>query len=125
MSMFNVLETALSLLPAVTFKYRTFLSSEVNELGVAVSKYSEWKTCRGMVQPVEESKYAAMGLTFGKRYITVWGSVVFNTLSVQENCDQVLYDGCVFNCERVTGWRNYNGWNTTVCCEDKRERGKN
>jgi len=123
MTLGNILETALKLLPTVTYQYRIYQGNEINELGISIPKYTEWNNCVGMLQPVESSQFEMFGITNGaKRAITVWGSIDFNTIDVQDYCDQVRYNGRVYNCFRCTDWNSYNGWHQFVCTEDKQAR---
>ena len=75
MELGNLLELALSVLPAVNFYYRHYTGEQRNELGVKIPTYGEWLSCRGMVQPVQRSKYEDLGLDFAKNYINVWGTL--------------------------------------------------
>lgn len=122
MQLGNLLEAALSLLPPVAFEYRIYTGEGLNDFGISVPQYSEWKTCWGMVQPVEASQYEAFNLDYSKRAINVWGSIDLNTLDVQDHPDQVRFQGRIFNTEQCTDWLGYNGWHCFVCTEDKRKR---
>lgn len=123
MGLFNVLQSALTLLPPVTFQYRKFTGEFTkNELGVLVPKYTEWMTCRGMAQPVQSSKYQSMGLDFSKKYYSFWGSVVLHGMDVQEAPDQLRIGNRTFTVETDNDWVNYNGWHGVTAYEDKRER---
>lgn len=122
MQLGNLLEAAITLLPSVSFEYRIYKGETVNEFGVTVPLYSEWKVCVGMVQPVEASQYQEMQLDFAKRAINVWGSIDLNAIDVQDHPDQVRFQNRIFNTERCTDWLGYNGWHSFVCTEDKRRR---
>lgn len=117
----NLLELALGVLPSVAFKYRHFVKSEVNEMRVKVAVYTEWADCVGMVQPVQQSAYKDLGLDFSKRNVNAWGSIPLQTLTNQEQPDQLLYGGMVYNIVSVNEWNAYNGWANVTAVEDKRE----
>ena len=117
----NLLELALGVLPSVAFKYRHFVKSEVNEMRVKVAVYTEWADCVGMVQPVQQSAYKDLGLDFSKRNVNAWGSIPIQTLTNQEQPDQLLYGGMVYNIVSVNEWNAYNGWANVTAVEDKRE----
>ena len=117
----NLLELALGVIPSVSFKYRHFVKSEVNEMRVKVAVYTEWADCVGMVQPVQQSAYKDLGLDFSKRNVNAWGSIPLQTLTNQEQPDQLLYGGMVYNIVSVNEWNAYNGWANVTAVEDKRE----
>lgn len=119
----NLLELALGVLPSVTFKYRHFVRSEVNEMRVKVAVYTDWAVCVGMVQPVQQSAYKDLGLDFSKRNVNVWGTIPVQTLTDQEQPDQLLYDGMLYNIISVNEWNAYNGWANVTAVEDKRYDG--
>ncbi len=116
----NLLELALGVLPSVAFKYRHFVKSEVNEMRVKVAVYTEWADCVGMVQPVQQSAYKDLGLDFSKRNVNAWGSIPLQTLTNQEQPDQLLYGGMLYNIVSVNEWNAYNGWANVTAVEDKR-----
>ena len=124
--MINLLNLALPIIRQLvdfqTFEYRTYVGQTVNEAGISVPKYSAWKTCDGSVQPMDATNGEMFGLDSARDSILVWGSIDFNTLDLYDHCDQVRYDGRIYNCYRVTKWHKANGWNAFACTEDKRER---
>ncbi|MCQ2299917.1 MAG: hypothetical protein MJZ81_07335 [Bacteroidales bacterium] len=120
MNLGNLLETALSLLPSVNFMHRHFTGSEVDEFGQDAPSYSEWSVCRGMVQPVQRSKYEDLGLDFSKTYINVWGSIPLFTAGVQKQPDQILWNGYIWNVTAVNEWNQYNGWVSVTAVQEKR-----
>ncbi len=122
MGLFNVLESALTLLPTVTWKYRRYIGSTVNELGVKIPQYSDWKVCRGMAQPVQSTKDPNMGLDFAKKMYNFWGSVQLNGQDVQDIPDQIMFLNRIWIVESDTDWVVYNGWHSITAYEDKRER---
>ncbi len=116
----NLLEMALGVLPTVDFKYRHFIGSIVNEMRVKEANYTEWENCVGMVQPVQQSAYKDLGLDTAKRNVNAWGSIPLKTLTNQEQPDQILYDGMIYNIVAVNEWNQYNGWANVTAVEDKR-----
>lgn len=117
----NLLELALGVLPSVQFKYRHFVRSEVSEMRVKVAVYTPWADCAGMVQPVQQSAYKDLGLDFSKRNVNAWGSIPLQTLTGQEQPDQLLYGGTVYNIVSVNEWNAYNGWANVTATEDRRD----
>ena len=116
----NLLELALGILPPVEFQHRYFIGEARNEIGVEIHSYSEWKTCVGMVQPVQRSRYQDLGLDFAKNYINVWGSIELHTIGLQDQPDQILWGGHLWNITAVNDWPYYNGWVNVTAAQDKR-----
>ena len=123
--MVNLLEMCLPALNAVVdsdaqkFEWRSYVGDEVNDFGVAVVSYSEWKEVRGSVQPMTAQTKDILGLEPSERGINVWCSIDFKTLDVQEHCDQVRYRGVVYNCHSRTDWFGHDGWCNFNCVADK------
>ena len=53
--------------------------------------------------------------------MNAWGSIPLQTLTNQEQPDQLLYGGMVYNIVSVNEWNAYNGWANVTAVEDKRE----
>lgn len=121
MELGNLLELALSVLPAVNFYYRHYAGEQRNELGVKIPTYGEWLACRGMVQPVQRSKYEDLGLDFAKNYVNVWGTLNLKTVGLQNQPDQILWNGCIWTITAVNEWAQYNNWVNVTAVQDKRE----
>lgn len=120
MELGNLLELALTVLPAVNFYYRHYEGETRNELGVKIPSYGQWQVCRGMVQPVQRSKYEDLGLDFAKNYINVWGTLNLKTVGLQNQPDQILWNGCLWNITAVNEWFQYNSWVNVTAVQDKR-----
>ena len=120
MELGNLLEQALSVLPAVNFYYRLYEGETRNELGVKIPSYGQWLSCRGMVQPVNRSKYEDLGLDFAKNYINVWGTLNLKTVGLQNQPDQILWNSCIWTITAVNEWFQYNNWVNVTAVQDKR-----
>lgn len=125
----NLLEHALPIINNVidqtsgTFQFRSQESEEVNEIGNPVASYGPWIPCQGAVQPVQRSRYEALGLDWSKKYINCWGSVLMNTIDKDTQPDQILWRGRLWNVTAVNDWNYHNGWVNVTACEDKRYEG--
>ncbi len=120
MNLPNLLELALTHLPPVYFKHRYYTGETRNAIGVLVPSYSDWVVCRGMVQPVARSRYADLGLDFAKNYVNIWGSINLRTVALQEQPDQIHYNGKIWTITTVTEWNPYNWWGNFTAVHDKR-----
>lgn len=126
MDLGNLLESALTLLPTVSFSFRQNLGETVDEFGQKRRTYGEWIACRGMVQPVPRSAYADLGLDFAEKAINVWGSVPILTVGDEEDGgpSQILWNARLWNVNTVTEWNQYNGWVSIVAIQDRLWKGK-
>ena len=122
----NLLELVLPIIYNVVepqtgvFKFRSMVGESVNEIGVPVPSYSEWVECFGTVQPVNRSRYEALGLDWSKKYINCWGSCHMNTVDANLQPTQVLWQGMLWNVTSVDQWDPHDGWVHVTACQDKR-----
>lgn len=128
--MTNLLELVLPMISNIidpresVFKYRCLIGEQRNELGVKIPQYGPWGSIQGSVQPVQRSRYEALGLDFAKNYINVWGSVALLDLGRQKAPDQILWRGKLWNITSLTEWNPHNGWMNCTAVEDKRWDGE-
>jgi len=125
----NLLEQVLPIINNVidpmtgVFQFRTLVGQEINEIGIPVPTYGPWYTCHGTVQPVNRSRYEALGLDWSKNYINAWGSVMMHTVGEHEQPDQILWRDRLWLVTAVTEWKPHNGWVNVTAVEDKRSEG--
>lgn len=129
--MTNLLELVLPMISNIidpsmsVFKFRSLVGETINDIGVKVPTYDyEWSnapSCQGSVQPVQRSRYEALGLDWSKNYIQVWGSVVLKDLGVARQPSQIFWQGRTWNVTALTEWNPHNGWMNCTAAEDKRE----
>ena len=117
----NVFEMAMAAIPRVEFSVQKFVSRAPNDFGVLINVYTAPVSYWGCVQPVKNTKYEALGLQFGKNYITVWGEVEMNGIDRQAVADRILYNGKTFNVVSSSDWMAYNGWSSVIAVEEKLE----
>ena len=121
--MINVLHHALRLVNHVVthydFEYRTYVEDAVNDFGVVEPSYTEWVQFSGSVQPQSADPFDMEGTQPAKRSVQVWAKVDLKCQDVQEHCDQIRYDGKVYNVMTRTSWWPQDGWGTYFCTEEK------
>ena len=128
--MVNLLELVLPVVGNVVdseqseFDYRCLEGEEINELGVKVATYGPWAHCKGSVQPVQRSRYEALGLDWAKNYISIWGSIVLTDLSTAKQPSQILWQGSLWNVTALTEWNPHNGWMNCTAVWDRRWTGE-
>lgn len=112
---YNIVEPATGI-----FKFRSMSGEAINEIGIPVPSFSEWGECMGTVQPVNRSRYDALGLDWSKKYVNAWGSITLNTIDKDSQPDQILWQGYLWNVSSVDQWDPHNGWCHVMACQDKR-----
>lgn len=126
----NILSAALRVIPKVRIEYRKFISRSVSDFGVVKMNYSEWNTTYGMVESgkvraftasnISEKNYSDFGLDWSERGISVWiPNVKLSNTVDDDGCDQVRFNGKIFNVNEVEDWDVYNSWVRVYCVEDK------
>ena len=126
MGYWNLLEEVLPIINNViepttgTFQFRSMTGETINEIGTPIPSWSEWTTCQGTVQPVNRSRYEALGLDWSKKYVNAWGSCHMTTVDDARQPDQILWRGMLWNVTAVDQWDPHNGWVHVTACQDKR-----
>ena len=123
----NILDIASKIIPRQKIQYRKYIEDEVNEYGVVIQKFSEWKDILAHVQPgiissfggknINERMYHEMGLDWSRNYITVWAKVDVNTTVLNKAADQFNVNGKIFNAVMTADWIEFNGWKRIFCVE--------
>lgn len=131
----NILKTAMSVIGSDRIAYRLYSGSSVNDIGVPVVSYTEWKGIRAFVHPgivssfggsgISEKEYQELGFSWARTNITVWLNDVGLRTSENENAsDQILYNGDVYNVLQVENWLFQNGWKRCYCVKDRGSDGE-
>lgn len=128
--MINLLELALPIIHTVTeaaagvFSFRSLIGEKKNAIGVKVPTYGGWTAVSGEVQPVQRSRYEALGLDWSKNYINAWGSVIMKSVTEMKQPDQILWNGMLWLVTSVNEWNPQNGWVNVTAVQDKRYTGE-
>lgn len=130
--MWNILGTALKIIPKVTVQYQKYIGETVNDMGICVPQYADPVTVTNAhVQPAMNSMYSRqgfsgknlmydeIGLQYGKNYRVVFIPANIRGVEVQTTNDIILYQGKRWNIKTVNQWFDYDGWNRLVIVEDK------
>ena len=117
---------AMNVIPRNVFQYRKYNGVSTDEFGQRIVSYSDWKNGFGIVQPgiissfggknISEKDYKSIGLDFGKATITVWlKGVELKTVNDNKSCDQILFEGKIYNVIQAANWNEYSGWRRCYC----------
>lgn len=120
--MFNVLKSALNIIPKQTIYYRKFISRKANELGNMVNTYGEKKAITGSIQHAERSLLYKMGIANTEDVYTVWLHTNAKGVAEIESNDQIIgHDGAVYNVIDTDVWYDYpyQDWNKILVRKEK------
>lgn len=112
--MFNVLKSALNIIPKQVVYYRKFISRQPNEIGNIVNTYGKKIAITGSIQHAERSLLYKMGIANTEDVYTVWLHVNALGVSEIESNDQIIgSDGSVYNVIDADVWYDYpvQDWN--------------
>jgi hypothetical protein len=117
---FNLLTSALKIIPPVQIEYQLYIGSELNSFGREINTYSEAIVIKkAHIQPLKAEMYADYGLQVSQNVkICYIPANVVGTLDKSSN-DIIIYNGKKFNIINTHDWFNYNGWNKLIIIEDK------
>lgn len=112
--MFNLLKSALKIIPKQTVYYRKFIRRTPNALGNMVNTYSTKKATIGSIQPAGRDMIYKLGIAdTGDLYTVYLHGDIAGTGKLQSN-DQILDSkGNIYNIIRTDEWFDYphQDWN--------------
>lgn len=112
--MFNLLKSALNIIPKQTVYYRKFISRTPNALGNMVNKYGNKKATTGSIQPAGRDTLYKLGIAdTGDIYVVYLHGNVVGQNKLESN-DQILdAKGNIYNIFRSDVWFDYpnQDWN--------------
>lgn len=120
--MFNVLKSALNIIPKQTIYYRKFISRKPNEIGNMVNEYGDKKAIIGSIQPVERGLLYKLGIANTEDVYVCYIHV--NALGVAEiaSNDQIIsLKGEIYNVIDADVWYDYpaQDWNKVLVRREK------
>lgn len=116
--MFNLLATAMTLVPPVPLKWAQVNGRTQNALGQWVTAYKPLVDITGSWQPIDSSKYEELGLDLSKSHFMLYTQAPITQVERDRPTDQVIYLGRRYNVERDAGdWLSYDGWRNVVCID--------
>ena len=112
--MFNLLKSALKIIPKQQVSYRNFISRSPNALGNMVNTYSEYKTVEGSIQPAGVTLLYKLGIADTGDLYTVYLRADVCGIDKLKSNDQIKdSQGNVYNIIRTDVWFDYpnQDWN--------------
>ena len=116
---FNLLNTALSVIPPVSFSYSRWIGKTTSEIGLEVPQYADPVEVEGHCQPTTNSMYASLGLDLEKNYKSFW--IPSNVVSIDEqtNPDKITFGGSNWIVIKTVDWFSYDGWTEVIAVKEK------
>ena len=129
-----LLRHAFGLIRKSRFDYRLDAGTVTNDFGQKVPSYGEWIPATGIVEPglvssfgsknLQEISYKDLGLDPSRKTITVWLEYSgIGTTADGSTCDQIRWNGRIYNVLRIEDWLEYDGWKRAYCQEIQNEGG--
>lgn len=114
--MFNVLKSALNIIPKQTIYYRKFISRQPNSIGNMVNTYGQKIAVTGSIQHAERSLLYKLGIANTEDVYIAYIHV--NALGVAEiaSNDQIISHGQIYNVIDADIWYDYpmQDWNKVL-----------
>lgn len=115
--MFNLLKSALNIIPKQTITYKKFVSRAPNALGNLVNTYGQQITTTGSVQPVGKDTLYKLGIAdTGDIYVVYLHGAVFGADKLSSNDLIIDANGNHYNIFRTDAWFDYpnQDWNKVL-----------
>ena len=124
----HIFDMAMKIIPRNAFQYRKFNGVSTNQFGQRITSYTDWNNGFGVVQPgiissfggknISEKDYKDLGLDFARATVTVWiKGVELKSVNGESSCDQVMFEGKIYNVIQAANWNEYSGWRRCYCQE--------
>lgn len=110
----NLLSLALGVVGGHVAQLARFTGRTTNAAGYHESSYAAPVPIQGNVQPVPQRLYQALGLEFGKEYVTLYTPAGVVAVGRDGSGDKLLHDNEVYLCESTTDWNVQAGWVAVV-----------
>jgi hypothetical protein len=115
----NILKSALRVIASQTVDYYQDIGRDNNIIGLDLTSYAPPAKIRGSVQAVPLSAYEALGLDFGKNYVTLYTGTPLIGVERDVSGDIFTFSGKIYQCKATTNWIAIDGWNAVIAVEVK------
>jgi hypothetical protein len=106
----NLLNQALSTLPAQKIGWRRFLGYCTNARGQEKAKHYRQQWIMGQVQPAEKADYESLSVFATKSLYSVWASLPMKNVQKMASGDLILWNGKTLEIIAIYDWHTQNGW---------------
>lgn len=118
--MFNVLTTAMTVIPPEPLQYERFVGKVTNEIGIDVVTFAAPVKIEGSIQHhVAERLYDAYGLSLNKNYCLVDLPAQLYGSEAQITPDRLSFHNNTWIVMKATDWFKYNGWVRVLVVAEK------
>ncbi len=116
----NLLNQAMRVIkPTPGVQLKVFTGEAENDYGATVPSYADAVPLRNCsVQPLAFRDIQVLGLTVGKRYITVWLLGQSKSAYRGGQADQILWNGSTWTVLEPTSWAVQDGWTQLVAVRE-------
>ena len=112
----NILNMALTVIAKERLLYFEALGRPLNDIGQNVTEFAPAVSIVGSFQPVPRRLYETLGLDFQKSYFNLYTSNDIIDIGRDVSCDQVQFQGKLYQCESSTPWyEGLDGWVAILC----------
>lgn len=119
--MFNLLDAALTLIPGSSLQWIRETGRTTNDLGQWVTTYAQPISIDGSFQPLDQSKYEALGLDLNKHYYVLYGSHDLLAVDRDRSGGIIVHNGRRYHIDSNINWFDYNGWKAVICVDIGKE----
>lgn len=118
--MFNLLTTALMVIPPEVLQYERFSGIKTNEIGLDELTFDEPVEIKGSIQHhIAEKVYEAFGLSLNKDYCLVDVPTLLYGSETQITPDRLTFHGKTWIVLKAVNWFIYNGWVRVIVIAEK------
>lgn len=114
----NLLSMAFGLIGTQQLIWLKFAGRTQNALGQWINTYDAPVTITGSWQPVDASKYEALGLDMSKAHFQLYTPAPIQPVERATSPDLIEFAGRRYMIERDTNdWINMDGWRGAICID--------
>lgn len=120
MTLPNLLNMAMTLIPPVNITYEKWQSNTTNSVGYEVASYGEPMQVKASVQSnIPAEMYQTFQLDLNKNYRLIDVPAFVVGTAEQMTPDRITYQGKKWIVVKCNNWHSYNGWVKLLVVEEK------
>lgn len=114
----NILALALSVIQPTSIEYYSFVSRQLNSIGLEESTFSAPEVIKGSVQAMPLAEYNNLGLDLSREYVTLFAQKDMHNSGRDRENDYFMWDGYRWDVVNVTAWKAIDGWSQVIAVKD-------
>ncbi len=116
----NLLASAQTVIGTQEYQLEEWSERSRNERGIEVNSYSDAKTRKASVQPLDAKDIQLNGLKANQIYIDIFDKYLVSILSRSANPPRITWDGYYWEpVAPANNWNEQGGWNQVTCIRQK------